>query len=183
MKRGCLLYPLLFLAFLAAWLTFLGRGEPMDLLQRNPAGPLVLAAASTSFVAALRGVVVMRRDEAAIEKARTGLPLADGERGFAFGSIQPSSDAVLTAPFSGRPAVACATGTWSGTAGGLLGDSTQTGEHQLTPGGAEEAAESRRSWCGCLVLVAAARFLLQAFAILRVLLGIPVRGWGVAFPS
>lgn len=70
----------------------------------------------------------------------------------------------------------CAAGTWSGPAGELLGDSTLTGALQLTPGGAEETAESRGSWRGCLLLVAAALFLLQAFAILRVLLGTPVRG-------
>jgi hypothetical protein len=106
-KKGCVLYPLLFLACLAAWLALFGHGDPMDLFRRDPGSSVFAAIVSTLFVATLRGIAISRRDEQAIESARKGFVPEDGKRGAAFGEIHPSTDAVLTAPFSGRPCVAC----------------------------------------------------------------------------
>ena len=103
MRPACLFSVLQLVAFTAGWyLFFRGRSDPPALfIFAAIAGVLGVIAVGLAW-----SVVVRGRERRALARAVAGLPLEDGRLGAAAGTIQPSGLRTLTAPFSGRPALA-----------------------------------------------------------------------------
>jgi hypothetical protein len=103
MRRACLFSVLQLVAFTAAWyLFFRGRVEPPALFVFAAVAGLLGAIA----VGLVWSFVLRARERRALARAVAGLPLEDGRFGAAAGRVQASGLRTLTAPFSGRPALA-----------------------------------------------------------------------------
>lgn len=105
MNQGCVRFLLLsaavFASATAAWA--LALNPPDGELPLEKAAVLGLLGLGT--VLASKSLLAQRAQIRLLEEAGSGIPPADGKRGAAVGELHPATDTVLTAPFSGKPAL------------------------------------------------------------------------------
>jgi hypothetical protein len=104
-NQGCVRFLLLsaavFASLTAAWSLALKPASGQPPLEK--AAVLGLLGLGT-FLSA-KNLLRQRAEIRLLEDARSGLPPKDGRRGAAIGELHPATDALLTAPFSGKPAL------------------------------------------------------------------------------
>ncbi|MBK9087666.1 MAG: hypothetical protein IPL90_00905 [Holophagales bacterium] len=105
MNQGCVRFLLLsvvvFAALTAAWAFALMPTDGELPLERAA----ILGLLGLGTVLSVKSLLRQRMEIRLLEDAQRGIPPADGKRGAAIGELHPTTDTVLTAPFSAKPAL------------------------------------------------------------------------------
>lgn len=105
MSQGCVRFVLLSATVFAA----LAMGWAFALRPAGSEAPLekaaILALLGAGTVLSVKSLLKQRSEIRLLEDAARGIPPEHGKRGAAVGVLQPTTGAVLTAPFSGEPAL------------------------------------------------------------------------------
>ncbi len=105
MNQGCVRFLLLsvvvFAALTAAWAFALMPTDGELPLERAA----ILGLLGLGTVLSVKSLLRQRTEIRLLEDAQRGIPPADGKRGAAIGELHPTTDTVLTAPFSAKPAL------------------------------------------------------------------------------